>query len=540
MGVFGGVIEFFLPVGVTHITPVTVALGIGLPGRIIVIGPLVERRKRCFRTIPATLLWISEKGLEGVPIKGAPLRVEPGIGRQPTQIEKSGIEIHKGDRQRAGLTRLTHPGSTDNQGHPGGLLPERILVEIVLLPHSPAVVGSENDDRVVLQRGGLNNLQDLSHKVIDTGYRGEIGLDELTQSQLPIPLERLNKGGIHLMPSIVGAVITAWSEGMLEGVLYVPEADLRKLDGLEGKEVEVFPGNDQRSVRTNKPKAHQEGLPGNRQFTEFLDRPSRIKFVRGRVTVVFRLILQLALARPVSGAPRKAGSLQIPEGPEGPVHRPEVVPEGDWDIRVGHVGLFPIIGKGPVVGEITKFRPLIPSPVVHHLTSAKGMVAVVPEMGHQGPRIPQHFVAVPVIETVAPRGVRVETSEETGPRWVADWDVAMSLSKRNPGLNQATNVGCPSLRMTSKGFNVIVQVITNDEKHVLLVFRGGLRSRKEDARKSEKSEQDTHGFPLGEGASKGLDRQREIALVPQSASKGPCFREHDCPLMPPIALSADC
>ena len=87
------------------------------------------------------------------------------------------------------------------------------------------------------------------------------------------------------MPSIVGAVITAWSEGMLEGVLYVPEADLRKLDGLEGKEVEVFPGNDQGSVRTDKPKTHQEGLPGNRQFPKFLDCPSRIKLVPGRVPV---------------------------------------------------------------------------------------------------------------------------------------------------------------------------------------------------------------------------------------------------------------
>ena len=56
-------VEFFLPIGVAHIAPVTISLGVGLPGWIIVISPLVERCKCCFRTIPCALLWISEKGL---------------------------------------------------------------------------------------------------------------------------------------------------------------------------------------------------------------------------------------------------------------------------------------------------------------------------------------------------------------------------------------------------------------------------------------------------------------------------------------------
>ncbi len=217
------------------------------------------------------------------------------------------------------------------------------------------------------------------------------------------------------MPTIVGAVITAWGEGMLEGVFYVSETDLRKLDRLEGKEIEVFPGNNQGSVRADKPKTHQEGLPGDRQLPKFLDCPSRIKLVAGRVPVSLRLIFQLTLASPVSGAPCKGGSLQILQGPERPVHRPEVVPEGARNIRVGHVLFLPIIGKGPIVGEITKFRPLIPSPVVHHLAGAKSMVAVVPEMSHQGPRVFQDLVTVPVVEAVATRGMGVEPGEKTGP-----------------------------------------------------------------------------------------------------------------------------
>ena len=217
------------------------------------------------------------------------------------------------------------------------------------------------------------------------------------------------------MPTIVGAVITAWGEGVLERILHVPGADLRKLDGLKREEVEIFLRNNQRSMGADKPKTHQEGLPGNRQFPKFLDCPSRIKFVPGRVPVGLRLIFQLTLASPVSGAPCKVGSLQIPQGPEGPVHRPEVVPEGARNIRVGHVLFLPIIGKGPIVGEIAKFRPLIPSPVVHHLAGAKSMIAVVPEMSHQGPRVLQDLVTVPVVEAVAARGMGVEPGKKTGP-----------------------------------------------------------------------------------------------------------------------------
>lgn len=92
-------------------------------------------------------------------------------------------------------------------------------------------------------------------------------------------------------------------------------------------------------------------------------------------------LLQVALVGPVAGAPLEAGPFQIPEGSEGAIDRPEVVPEGSRNIRVGHVGLL------AVVGRVTEFRPFLPAPVVHHLARAHGVVTVVtvvPEVRHQG------------------------------------------------------------------------------------------------------------------------------------------------------------
>ncbi len=208
------------------------------------------------------------------------------------------------------------------------------------------------------------------------------------------------------------------------------------------------------------------------------------------------MIFQVALAGPVAGAPLEAGPCQIPEGPEGAINRPEVVPEGSRNIRVGHVGLLAVVGEGAVVGRTTEFRPFLPVPVVHHLARAHGVVAVVPEVRHQGTGIPEDLVAVPGREAEAPGGVRVEAGQETGPRGVADGDVAVGPGEGDPRLDEAPDVRSPGLGMAPEGFEVVVQVVADDEEDIGL---SGPGSRLLEAGQEQKAEEGTHEVPFASG-----------------------------------------
>jgi hypothetical protein len=53
----------------------------------------------------------------------------------------------------------------------------------------------------------------------------------------------------------------------------------------------------------------------------------------------------------------------------------------------------------------------------------------------------------------------------------------MSLSEGNPCLTQAGDVGSLSLRVSTKAFNVVVEVIADDQNHVRLLNRQGIIER---------------------------------------------------------------
>ena len=102
--------------------------------------------------------------------------------------------------------------------------------------------------------------------------------------------------------------------------------------------------------------------------------------------------------------------------------------------------------------------------------------------------------------------MRIETGEKTGPRRVADRDVAVGLGKGDPGLNETTDMACPDLRMASESFNVVVEVIADDEEDVRPRFCDGPGGNRKEERKGEKTKQEAHGFRL----AKVADQQRAV------------------------------
>ena len=110
--------------------------------------------------------------------------------------------------------------------------------------------------------------------------------------------------------------------------------------------------------------------------------------------------------------------------------------------------------------------PFLAVPVVHDFPRAQSVVAVGREMSHHGARILEDLVFVPVLEAELLRGVWVDSRGKTGPRRVADRDVAMGLGEGYPALDELSQVRSLGLRVPAQGLDVIVQVVADDEQDV--------------------------------------------------------------------------
>ena len=64
------------------------------------------------------------------------------------------------------------------------------------------------------------------------------------------------------------------------------------------------------------------------------------------------------------------------------------------------------------------------------------------------------------------RGVRINSGRKTGPRWIADRNIAMGLGEGYPALDELPQVRSLSLGMPAQGLDVIVQIIADDEQDV--------------------------------------------------------------------------
>ena len=123
------------------------------------------------------------------------------------------------------------------------------------------------------------------------------------------------------------------------------------------------------------------------------------------------------------------------QGSVGAVYDPEVIPEGTGNPKVRDLVLA-IEKKGPAIGWTSVLVPFLPVPVVHDFPGAQGVVAIGREMCHHGTRVLEDLVLVPVLEAELSRGVRVDSGGKTGPRWVADRDVAMGLGEGYSALDE--------------------------------------------------------------------------------------------------------
>ena len=119
----------------------------------------------------------------------------------------------------------------------------------------------------------------------------------------------------------------------------------------------------------------------------------------------------------------------------GSVDNPEVIPERAGNRKVRNLVLA-IEKEGSVVGWMTIFVPFLMIPIVHHLAGSQGAVSVGREMSHHGTRVLEDLVLIPVFESELLRGVRVDPGGKTGPRRIADRDVAMGLGEGYPALDE--------------------------------------------------------------------------------------------------------
>lgn len=136
-------------------------------------------------------------------------------------------------------------GGDDEEGDAGGLFEEAALVPEVVLAEVPAVIGGEDDDGVVGELEAIEGGENAASLGIDITDAGEIAAD----------------GGTSLLRRgsdvIAGNGNAAGGEG---NVGFIVGGLVRKRDFVEGVEVEVFGGGDERQVRAVKADGEEEGL----------------------------------------------------------------------------------------------------------------------------------------------------------------------------------------------------------------------------------------------------------------------------------------
>ncbi|MCX8238810.1 MAG: hypothetical protein OSB05_08325 [Akkermansiaceae bacterium] len=79
------------------------------------------------------------------------------------------------------------------------------------------------------------------------------------------------------------------------------------------------------------------------------------------------------------------------------------------------------------------------------------------------------FIVLPFFKSVELGGMRVEAKDQTRPGRIADRDIGMCLGKRHPAIHQALHVWRLRLGMAPKCFNIIIEIITNNQDDLLPV-----------------------------------------------------------------------
>ena len=105
-----------------------------------------------------------------------------------------------------------------------------------------------------------------------------------------------------------------------------------------------------------------------------------------------------------------------------------------------------------------------------YFSSAEGLVPVGFEVAHDRPGVLQHRILVPAIEAKVPRVMWVYSGEKAGSRGAAYRDGAVCLHKAYAATHKARHVWGLRLRVPTVAFDVVVEVVGDDEEHVRFFF----------------------------------------------------------------------
>ena len=119
-----------------------------------------------------------------------------------------------------------------------------------------------------------------------------------------------------------------------------------------------------------------------------------------------------------------------------------------------------------VICIVPVFDPFLPLPTVHDLPRSQSVVSIGPKVIHEGARVFKNHIGLPFFKSEELRGVRIETENHTGPRRIADRDIAMGLRERHPAIHQPLHIGRLCLGMAAKGFDVVIEVVADDQDDI--------------------------------------------------------------------------
>jgi hypothetical protein len=131
-----------------------------------------------------------------------------------------------------------------------------------------------------------------------------------------------------------------------------------------------------------------------------------------------------------------------------------------------------------VVGIVAILDPLLARAAMHDLSRPEGVVATLVKVIHEGLRVLNHLILLSFFKSVEPGGMRVESKDYTGTRWITDWDSTMSLGERNSAIDEPFHVCSLGLGMPTERFNVIIEIITNDENDIRTISSLGKEKKK--------------------------------------------------------------
>jgi hypothetical protein len=84
------------------------------------------------------------------------------------------------------------------------------------------------------------------------------------------------------------------------------------------------------------------------------------------------------------------------------------------------------------------------------------MITMGGKMGHHGVRVLKNFIFIPIRKTKLLGIMWVNTGDKACPGRITNRNVAMSLCKGNAAIYKFCNIWSLSLRMPTKGFDIVI------------------------------------------------------------------------------------